>query len=96
MEGPPLKVLWRRRAIADLARIREALPADSTPAIIERIEQAISRLSSFPLSGRLGRVEQTRELVVPRTPFIVAYVVQENVEILAVIHGSQNWPETLG
>lgn len=96
MEGLPLKILWRRRAIADLARIREALPADSTAAIIKKIEQTISRLSSFPLSGRPGRVAQTRELVVPRTPFIVAYIVGENVEILAVIHGAQIWPETLG
>lgn len=93
MEGLPLKILWRRRAIADLARLREALPADSTLTTIMRIEQAISGLSSFPLSGRPGRVARTRELVVPRTPLIVAYVVQENVEILAVIHGSHIWPD---
>jgi addiction module RelE/StbE family toxin len=88
MEGAPLKVLWRRRAIADLARLREELTAEAAATSIERIEQALVQLARFPLSGRTGRIAGTRELVVPRTPFVVAYVVLENVEILAVIHGS--------
>ena len=36
----------------------------------------------------------TRELVVTGTPYIVAYTVLDNrVEILAVQHGAQEWPE---
>jgi toxin ParE1/3/4 len=43
--------------------------------------------------GRPGRVISTRELVVSGTPYIVAYRVREGVvEILAVIHGAQQWP----
>ncbi len=57
------------------------------------IEQAISRLELFPLSGRTGKVEGTRELVVPRLPYIAVYrVIADTVEIIAVFHASQNKP----
>ncbi len=49
----------------------------------------------MPQLGRRGRVKATRELVVAGTPFIVAYTVLRGqvVEILAVIHGAQEWPD---
>ncbi|MGB6687706.1 MAG: type II toxin-antitoxin system RelE/ParE family toxin [Terracidiphilus sp.] len=54
-----------------------------------------NRLKNFPLSGRAGRVRGTRELVIPGTSYIAAYVVQENeVRIAAVLHGRQSWPES--
>lgn len=56
------------------------------------IEQQVQRLAEYPHSGRLGRVERTRELVVVRTSFIVIYRVGETVELLRVIHGAQAWP----
>jgi plasmid stabilization system protein ParE len=90
-----VKVLWRRRAIEDLARIRERFDLDSKPRFIERIEQVVKTLERFPFAGRPGRVSNTRELPVSNTPFVVPYKVGEHVEILAVIHGSQQWPEDL-
>jgi toxin ParE1/3/4 len=90
-----VKVLWRRRAIEDLARIREQFDPGSKPRFIERIEQVVKALENFPFAGRPGRVSNTRELPVSNTPFVVAYKVGEDVEILAVIHGSQQWPEDL-
>jgi len=52
------------------------------------------RLASTPLAGRPGRVENTRELVMTKLPFIVAYQVTPSaVEILAVIHTARLWPE---
>jgi plasmid stabilization system protein ParE len=48
---------------------------------------------SIPKSGRPGRVSDTRELVVPETPFIAPYRVRDDrVEILAVFHGARRWP----
>jgi len=39
-------------------------------------------------------VEGTRELVVPRTPYLVAYtVIDRQVVILAVLHHAREWPE---
>ncbi len=44
--------------------------------------------------GRLGRVSGTRELVIPETPFILPYRIQDNrIEILAVLHGAQQWDD---
>jgi len=41
----------------------------------------------------VGRVEDTRELVIPGLPFIVVYrVKKESVEVARVIHGAQEWP----
>lgn len=65
-------------------------------AQIVKIVESASGLTAFPNQGRIGRRSGTRELVVPRTPFIIAYRVSEDrVEILRVIHGAQRWPESL-
>jgi addiction module RelE/StbE family toxin len=62
----------------------------------ERIANAVARLIDFPESGRLGRVEDTRELVVQRIPFLIAYrITGEIVRILRVLHGAQSWPDDL-
>jgi plasmid stabilization system protein ParE len=42
--------------------------------------------------GRFGSVEETRELVVAGTPYIVVYRVTRRVEILRIRHGAQRWP----
>jgi plasmid stabilization system protein ParE len=44
--------------------------------------------------GRPGRVEGTRELVVPRTPYIIPYtVIGDRVMILSIIHSARQWPD---
>jgi plasmid stabilization system protein ParE len=63
--------------------------------VAKRIKEAINRLSNFPLSGRAGRVSETRELVIPGTTYIAAYIIRgDEVLIAAVLHGRQNWPES--
>ena len=60
----------------------------------ERIEDAVAGLSSHPELGRQGRVPQTRELIVPGTPYIVPYRIQEDVvEIRTVLHTARRWPD---
>ena len=64
-------------------------------AQLMRIFDAIDRLRQYPFSGRKGRIEGTREAVVPRTPFIVAYVIADpEIQVLAVLHGAQQWPKS--
>ncbi len=54
---------------------------------------AIERLRLLPAIGRPGRVPGTRELVVPRTPFIVPYrLIGNHIDILAVMHAARAWP----
>jgi toxin ParE1/3/4 len=45
---------------------------------------------------RPGRVENTRELVIAGTAYLVAYTVDQRlgaVIVLRVLHGRQVWPE---
>ena len=43
--------------------------------------------------GRVGRAPETRELVVPGTPFVIPYrATDDRVIILAVLRAEQNWP----
>lgn len=59
----------------------------------ERIAEAARRLIDFPQSGRPGRVDGTRELVIARTSYVAPYLVDGNVvRILRVIHGARIWP----
>jgi toxin ParE1/3/4 len=56
----------------------------------------VRRLLEFPESGRPGRVAGTRELVVPHTPFIAAYVVTgDRIRILRILHSAQVWPDDI-
>jgi toxin ParE1/3/4 len=80
----------------DLERIAEHIARDKPRAALamwDEIEAQVERLRTFPNSGRRGRLKGTRELVVPRTPFIVVYRVgQDRVELLRVLRGAQQWP----
>ena len=83
-------------AQADIQSIYDYI-AHENPAIAARvvgaIEMATQRLAQFPLSGRMGAVEKTRELVIPRLPYIAVYIVgDEEVQIIAVFHAAQDVP----
>ncbi|HVA79353.1 MAG TPA: type II toxin-antitoxin system RelE/ParE family toxin [Candidatus Binataceae bacterium] len=91
-----MEIIWRQTALNDLENIREFIDQDN-PEAAARVRAAIAggveKLANFPNLGRSGRVDGTRELVVAHLPYIVVYRVAENrVRILAVFHGSQQWP----
>lgn len=63
--------------------------------VLQRIEDRIRLLSTQPEMGRPGRIPETRELVIPRTPFVVPYQIRGNsLIILRVYHAAQKWPES--
>ncbi|HYC14968.1 MAG TPA: type II toxin-antitoxin system RelE/ParE family toxin [Stellaceae bacterium] len=91
-----MEILWRRRALDGLEDAREYV-AEHNPAAAKRILAAIlaavGRLARHPSLGRPGRVEDTRELVVVDTPYLVVYtVIDGRVHVLAIQHGAQKWP----
>ena len=90
-----MKIQWSSTAVSDLQSIREYIAKDSPAAarkVSKRIKEAVHRLSCFPLSGKAGRIPETRELVIPGTSYIAAYTIQgDEVLIAAVLHGRQNW-----
>ena len=87
-------VRFRQAARADIAAIHEYISRDNPIAarqVVAAIERATDRLSQFPHSGRIGAVETTRELVVPRLPFIAVYrVTAEAVEIITVFNAAED------
>jgi toxin ParE1/3/4 len=93
-----MKIRWSPTAVSDLKAIRGFIAKDSPSAahkIANRIKESINRLSSFPLFGKAGRAGGTRELVIPGTSYIAACIVKQGeVQIAAVLHGKQRWPES--
>jgi toxin ParE1/3/4 len=93
-----VKIRWSRTAVSDLESIRDYIAIDSPSAarkIAIRIKESVHRLEDFPLSGRAGRVPETRELVIPATSYVVAYTIQhDEIQIAAVLHGRERWPES--
>jgi addiction module RelE/StbE family toxin len=94
-----VKLTWSAFALSDRDAIFTYIEADNPSAAVmidERIMAATRRLIDFPASGRVGRIAGTRELVINGTPYVAAYAVTETaVRVLRVLHGSQEWPETL-
>lgn len=90
--------VWSPQAIDDLTALRAYIGEDD-PAAAQRIALAIidaveSLLTDNPEIGRPGRVPGTRELIVPRTPFIVPYRVHDGVlQALRVYHGARRRPD---
>jgi toxin ParE1/3/4 len=89
---------WTEQAIQQLDQARDYIALSNSEEVAARITTlivtAIQQLSSFPMSGRSGRIPGTRELVISNTPFIAAYAVnRDRIVILALYHGAQQWPE---
>jgi toxin ParE1/3/4 len=75
-----MRLRWIPAAADDLEAIGDYL-AQYLPSFrqstIREIYQSILALRSIPYRGRAGREEGTRELVLPRFPYIVVYRVQD-------------------
>ena len=83
----------------DRERIFDFIEQDDPRAAIaadERIAAQVQMLLHFPEGGRPGRITGTRELVIRRTSYVVAYQIEKGcVRILRVLHSAQLWPGEL-
>ena len=65
-------------------------------AVDQRISDRVNRLLRLPRSGRPGRINGTREMVITRTPYIVAYwIIGDTVRVLRVLHSARRWPDDM-
>ena len=91
-----MRLRWTVPALRDLEQIGDYIARDNPAAanrVISRILDQADILMGYPHLGRPGRVRETRELVATDTPYILPYRVRdEEVQILAVIHGARRWP----
>jgi addiction module RelE/StbE family toxin len=94
-----VKLIWTTPALKNLSEAHDYIEIDNPGAakrMATRIESAVNRLRMFPQIGRPSQRPKTRELVIAGTPFIAVYTVQEEqVFILAILHGARNWKEEL-
>jgi toxin ParE1/3/4 len=94
-----VRLEWSAFAIEDRDGIFNYIEEDSPRAAVvvdDRIRAQVRQLLQFPETGRPGRIEGTRELVIGRTPYIAAYrVTGDTVRILRVLHGAQLWPDEM-
>ncbi|MCP4563333.1 MAG: type II toxin-antitoxin system RelE/ParE family toxin [Bosea sp.] len=94
-----MKIVWTPRSqrnLRDAARYLTQFNPHAALAMVRTIRAAPQQLLRHPASGRPGRVDGTRELVITGTPYILPYRVHHGaIEILAVIHTSRQWPDQL-
>lgn len=95
-----MRVRWTVPAVGQLQEIFNYVAAGNPRAagrLVGRIREAIQQTSRMPSAGRIGRVAGTREIVVPGTSYLVAYrVLNEVLQVLAILHGAQEWPKSFG
>lgn len=90
-----MRIEWTPRALRHRKHIFHFIAADNFAAaevMDATISRAVKQISQFPLSGRKGIVEGTRECVFHKNYYFVYRVREECINILAVLHASQQWP----
>ena len=95
-----MQLKWTDLAVEDLDHVEQYITEDNSPAVaidvvLNILDTTETVLGGHPHAGRLGRVKDTRELVIDDIPFTVVYRVQEpaTVQILRVLHDAQQWPK---
>jgi toxin ParE1/3/4 len=94
-----MKIVWTPRAqhnLRDAARYLTQFNPHAALPMVRTIRAAPQQLLQHPASGRPGRIDGTRELVIIGTSYILPYRVHRDaIETLAVIHTSRQWPGQL-
>lgn len=98
-----MRIEWSKGAEKNLDGIETYIARDNPRAavktVLKIVRRASEQLSMYPSSGRPGRIDGTRELVLPELPYIVIYTVRrETIFIVRVFHAAQdieNLPEQI-
>jgi addiction module RelE/StbE family toxin len=86
-----MKLAWTRRALNELRRIADHIASDNPSAasrLVEDIGHSAMNLQSFPLMGRIGGYQDTRELVVHKNYLLTYRVRGDAVQVLQVWHAA--------
>ena len=93
-----MEIRWLRQALRNLEQEAAFIAKDdpeSARLAVRRIRRAVAMLAENPALGRIGRVPGTRELVVPKTRYLIPFRVRDGrVEILRVLHTTGKPPRS--
>jgi toxin ParE1/3/4 len=92
-----MEVYWTKAAAVHLDNIYSYIARDSKQyalRTIDRITQRSIQIAESPLSGRMVpeiSIAQIREVI--EGPYRIIYYIRPNqIDVLAVIHGAENFP----
>ena len=94
-------IKWSEHADDDLAEILASFlnldEEERGKRIVSLIIKSTTGLVRYPLSGKPGRMQGTRELILQKLPYILVYraLSPEILEVARVLHTSKLWPESL-
>jgi len=91
-----MNIVWSPRARVRMIELRNYI-AEQNPyaaeTVAKRVLDAIELLAKFPQMGRPGRIDGTRELIVPDISIIICYrLAKDYIEIATVQRAEQSWP----
>ena len=94
-----MQLKWTDLAVVDLDKIEAYITEDNSlqvaiDVVLRVIDTVEMILLDHPNAGRIGRVKDTRELVIESIPFTVIYRHSEasQIQVLRVLHDAQQWP----
>lgn len=92
-----MNVNFTPQARDDLAAIRDWIAQDDERAadrVVARIVQTAMMFGQFPLLGRSGLVEGTREFSVVGLPYVIVYRIASDteVDVLTIVHNRRKYP----
>jgi addiction module RelE/StbE family toxin len=94
-----MRVNWTKRALNDLeieANYLNEISPSIKDSFLEDVEGGIDLIKEYPELGRIGRVNQTRELILKKFQYILVYLVESSyIDIIRLLHTSRKWPNSL-
>ena len=92
-----MTVNFTPQARDDLRAIRDWIAENdsrATERVVVRIVQTAMMFGQFPLLGRTGQVEGTREFSVVGLPYLIVYALaaDSDVDVLTVLHTRRRYP----
>lgn len=90
-----MQIIWEQDAISDLTELRQYTAQFNPIAAVKlgkKIIEANNILIEYPTIGKIGRLHETRELVITSTPYTLIYLVEsQSITILRAFHHSKKW-----
>jgi addiction module RelE/StbE family toxin len=94
-----MQVNWTKSALNDLeieANYLNKINPSIEDSFLECVESSIDLIKEYPELGRIGRVNQTRELILKKFQYILVYLVESSyIDIIRLLHTSRKWPNSL-